>query len=84
MPIYLWRGPGNVEETESVRVEPPTLSEPTSESLVSDSLYVCTVEGCGRQFRKTTFAARHFNSAHSDKVVDGNSWRGYVKDAVER
>jgi hypothetical protein len=89
MPIYLWKGPGEMEETELARSHAPELTRPisidapTGDAPVKAQRVECLVKGCGKRFKKPAIMARHFNSSHSELFVDKNSWRAYANEGWE-
>lgn len=82
MPHYGWVGPGKTRELELSRAQAPTVAEPTDVAVQAPkkSLHRCTVEGCGKKFKKRMIVARHFNANHEDLREDKDSWREFVEE----
>jgi hypothetical protein len=78
--LYLWKGPGRMEEAELNRSQPPKLTTPAGVTQAPhEESWVCVVEGCKKRFRKAMLAAKHFNQTHTDLFEDKESWRTYVE-----
>ena len=87
MPLYLWKGPGEMEEVDLARARVPDLVSPTSptdspEVNPVERTFHCTVDGCSKHFKKAMIMARHFNSAHSGLKENKDTWREYVDEKV--
>lgn len=85
-PLYAWDGPGQTRELSLSRAEPPKITRPASPTEGSadiDMLWECTVDDCGKRFKKAMIGARHFNSSHSDLKIEKESWRKWVKRVIE-
>lgn len=90
MPHYLWKGPGNIEETELARARPVRVDHPIKPELEGPAaseegtrLFECTVEGCGKKFKKAMLVARHFNGSHDELREDKDSWREFSEEVWE-
>jgi len=86
-PLYGWSGPGEIREISLQRTRRPEITRPNQvESDVdqaTEKRITCTVDGCGRIFKKNMIMARHFNSAHEDLREDKDSWRQWSKEKWE-
>lgn len=85
---YHWAGPGQMEEVGLTRAVVPEITEPASPDAIGEvvekmKLHVCTVEGCGKRFKRPMIIARHFNSNHEDLREDKDSWRKHSREVWE-
>lgn len=86
MPLYEWKGPGEMRQADLARATTPKLAKPVgpaAETVEGETHWVCTVKGCGRKFRKAMIAARHFNQSHEMLREDKDSWRDYTEEITE-
>lgn len=83
MALFLWKGPGQMEEVTHERALAPTLEEPGVPQLGQTDeikLIECIVQDCNQRFKIPAIAARHFNSSHADLRDDAESWREYTQE----
>lgn len=81
MARWRWKGPGNMKRVGIERASKPEVTEPSDVGQASSTSFVkCTVEDCGRKFKKNMIMARHFNSSHEDLREDKDSWREWAQE----
>lgn len=88
MSHYGWAGPGELRPLTLDRANAPEVEEPESPDMPAGEhektlLHVCTVEDCGRRFKKRMILARHFNASHEDLREDSDTWREYADERWE-
>lgn len=87
MAEYLWKGPGEIEQKTLTRASTPDIQQPISPEpslpKKKERRIRCTVDGCGRKFKKAMILARHFNSAHEDLREDKDTWRSFSEEIFE-
>lgn len=87
MPHYGWAGPGELRQLDLPRAKTPEVERPQSPSDPIEGektkLHVCTVDGCGKKFKKAMLVARHFNSSHGELREDKDTWREWREEVWE-
>lgn len=86
-PLLHWKGPGKMERQDLARTKRPEIKAPQRPAVDTgeepERRFVCTVDGCGKKFKKAMIMARHFNSTHEAEYEDKDSWREHHKEVWE-